>query len=88
MDPDAQYLASLKQNNIAYSEPSAAENLGRSLCFAMRAGEPMWMILRIVESAGTYNPHDSAVIVGASVNAYCPEYLAFIQQYAQDHPDG
>jgi hypothetical protein len=85
--PDDDFLATLKQNHVEYADPASVVNLAKSICFAVRAQEPMWVVLQIVSSAGNHDSHDSGVIVGASVSNYCPEEMPVVQQYVDDHKD-
>lgn len=70
---DTAYLTTLAANNIGVTSPAAAVQMGHNVCLALDLGTNRFEVGTRIVNVG-YQPHEAAVIVGASVAAYCQDH--------------
>ena len=70
---DTAYLTTLAANNIGITDPAAGIAMGHNVCKALDLGTNRWDVGMSIVNVG-YQPHEAAVIVGASVASYCQDH--------------
>lgn len=70
---DTAYLTTLAAENVGVTSPGAAITMGHNVCQALDLGTNRFVEGLNIVNVG-YQPHEAAVIVGASVANYCQDH--------------
>jgi hypothetical protein len=85
-DPDSdQYLAERDHNGVQYQSRDKAVLLGRQTCEGFREGMSVSDIREAMRSSG-FDPHAGAVVLTASLDAFCPEFWPMVNRYIDSNP--
>lgn len=72
---DVAYLTTLDVFGVRYSNEPAAIALGHSVCDGLSVGITPNRIDLLIADGGGYSMGDARAIVGASIGAYCAQYM-------------
>jgi hypothetical protein len=74
---DGKFLAALKSEGITdHVSPQDAIEAGHAVCQKLEAGESPTQVANDVLNSSTMPAYHSGYFVGASIEVYCPQYMA------------
>lgn len=72
---DRAFIDALDEQGIPYSSRGAAITAGHHTCDLFRTGHSFLGVVGDLHEQSGFSVDDSAYFIGASVGAYCPQYL-------------